>query len=65
MGRAWRFAGAHRALAPLRAESFAALQEQMLRRLLLEDGYDVTTRVHPLPEGELELVLLLERLDGA
>ena len=37
----------------------------LLRRLLLEDGYDVTTRVHPLPEGELELVLLLERLDGA
>lgn len=44
-----------------RLEGLAAL----LRRLLDEDGYAVSVRVHPLPEGELETVLLLERLDLA
>ena len=35
----------------------------LLRRLLEDDGWQADVRVHPLPEGELELVLLLERLD--
>jgi hypothetical protein len=35
----------------------------LLRRLLEEDDQPATVQVHPLPEGELELVLLLERLD--
>ena len=35
----------------------------LLRRLLDEDDQPATVQVHPLPEGELELVLLLERLD--
>lgn len=35
----------------------------LLRRLLEEDGYDVSVRTHALPDGELETVLLLERLD--
>lgn len=35
----------------------------LLRRLLVEDEQPATVQVHPLPEGELELVLLLERLD--
>lgn len=35
----------------------------LLRRLLDDDGCEADARVHPLPEGELELVLLLERLD--
>lgn len=43
-----------------RLEGLAAL----LRRLLEDDGWDADVRVHPLPEGELELVLLLERLDA-
>lgn len=43
-----------------RLEGLAAL----LRRLLDDDGWEADVRVHPLPEGELELVLLLERLDA-
>lgn len=35
----------------------------LLRRLLQEDGWTVSVRVHELPEGELETVLLLEHLD--
>lgn len=42
-----------------RLEGLAAL----LRRLLADDGWEADVRVHPFPEGELELVLLLERLD--
>lgn len=42
-----------------RLQGLAAL----LHRLLDEDGWAADVRVHPLPEGELELVLLLERLD--
>ena len=36
----------------------------LLRRLLDEDDQPAAVQVHPLPEGELELVLLLERLDA-
>ena len=36
----------------------------LLRRLLDEDDQPAIVQVHPLPEGELELVLLLERLDA-
>lgn len=35
----------------------------LLRWLLDEDGYDVSVRIHALPDGELETLLLLERLD--
>lgn len=42
-----------------RLEGLAAL----LRQLLEEEDRSATVQVHPLPEGELELVLLLERLD--
>jgi len=35
----------------------------LLRRLLDDDGWEADVQVHPCPEGELELVLLLERLD--
>lgn len=35
----------------------------LLRRWLAEDGWSVSVVLHPLPQGELELVLLLERLD--
>lgn len=37
----------------------------LLRRLLDDDGHDTAVQVHALPDGELELVLLLERLDTA
>ena len=53
-GRVVVLAGRHR-----RLEGLVGL----LRRLLEEDGHDVSVRVHPLPEGELETVLLLEWLD--
>lgn len=35
----------------------------LLRRLLDDDGFDTCVRTHPFPEGELETLLLLERLD--